>query len=142
MSLEIIQQWNQRDSDFIRKKLIEYNMEKLPDELKTPNENISFVIKDEKGKIVGGITGNMFWHHLHIDFLWVDQNVREKGYGSELLKKMEDFAIEKGCKLIYLDTFSFQAPEFYKKNGYEVFGTLEDHPKGFNQYFLQKRLGK
>ncbi|MDC3413171.1 GNAT family N-acetyltransferase [Terrihalobacillus insolitus] len=138
--MEIIQQWNQSQGDFIREKLIEYNMEKLPEELKTPNKNISFVIKDNKEKIVGGITGNMFWYHLHIDILWVDENIRENGYGSKLLKKMEDFAIEKGCRLIYLDTFSFQAPEFYKKNGYEVFGMLEDHPKGFNQYFLQKRL--
>jgi ribosomal protein S18 acetylase RimI-like enzyme len=140
--LEIFQQWNQSESDFIRKKLIEYNMEKLPDALKTPNENISFIIKEDEGKIVGGITGNAFWDHLHIDFLWVDQNIRGKGYGSKLLNNMEEFAIEKGCKLIYLDTFSFQAPEFYKKNGYEVFGILEDHPKGFNQYFLQKRLNK
>lgn len=53
---------------------------------------------------------------------------------------MEDFAVEKGCRFIYLDTFSFQAPGFYKKNGYEIFGMLEDHPKGFNQYFLHKKL--
>lgn len=138
--MEIIQQWNRSESDFIRKRLIEYNMEKLPDELKTPYENISFVIKDDKGEIVGGITGEMFWHHLHIDILWVDENFRENGYGSKLVKKLEDFAIEKGCRFIYLDTFSFQAPEFYKKNGYEVFGMLEDHPKGFNQYFLHKKL--
>lgn len=138
--MEIIQQWNQSESDYIRKKLIEYNMEKLPDELKTPNENISFILKDETGKIIGGITGNMFWHHLHIDFLWVDKSVRGRGFGSKLLRKMEEFAKGKDCRLIYLDTFSFQAPEFYKQNGYEVFGTLENHPKGFNQYFLQKRL--
>lgn len=62
-------------------------MEKLPDELKTPYENISFVIKDDKGEIVGGITGEMFWHHLHIDILWVDENIRENGYGSKLVKK-------------------------------------------------------
>jgi GNAT superfamily N-acetyltransferase len=138
--LEIIQQWNQSESDLIRKRLIEYNMEKLPDELKTPYENINFVIKDDEGEIVGGITGEMFWHHVHIDILWVDENFRENGYGSKLVKKMEAFAIEKGCRFIYLDTFSFQAPEFYKKNGYEVFGMLEDHPKGFNQYFLHKKL--
>lgn len=76
----------------------------------------------------------MFWHHVHIDILWVDENFRENGYGSKLVKKVEDLAVEKGCRFIYLDTFSFQAPEFYKKNGYEVFGMLEDHPKGFNQY--------
>jgi ribosomal protein S18 acetylase RimI-like enzyme len=138
--LEIIKQWNQCDSDYIRKKVIEHNMEQLPDEVKTTNENISFVSKDETGKIIGGITGSMFWHHIHIDFLWVDKSYREKGLGRKLLKELEEFAIEKGCRFIYLDTFSFQAPKFYIKNGYEIFGTLEDHPKGFNQYFLQKRF--
>jgi ribosomal protein S18 acetylase RimI-like enzyme len=140
--LEITQQWKQDDRDFIRKKLIEHNMEQLPDELKTSKEDISFVLKDERGTILGGITGNMYWQHLHIDFLWVDKSVRGEGYGSELLRKIEDFTVHKGCRLIHLDTFSFQAPEFYKKNGYEVFGTIENHPKGFNQYFLQKRFDK
>jgi ribosomal protein S18 acetylase RimI-like enzyme len=66
--------------------------------------------------------------------------IKVKGYGSQLLNKIENFAIERERRFIYLDTLSFQAPEFYKKNGYQVFGTLENHPKGFNQYFLQKRF--
>ena len=138
--LNIVQQWKQADSDFIRKKLIEHNMEQLPDKLKTSYEDVSFILKDDLGEIIGGITANIFWHHMHIDFLWVDKSVREKGYGRELLKRMETLALDKGCRLIFLDTFSFQAPEFYKKNGYEVFGTIEDHPKGFNQYFLHKKF--
>ncbi|HJF33966.1 MAG TPA: GNAT family N-acetyltransferase [Sporosarcina psychrophila] len=140
--MEIVEQWNQDDSDFIRSKVIEHNMERLPNELKTSSENISFVLKDAEGEIRGGITGNMFWRHMHIEFLWVDVSVRKEGYGSILLEKIENFARIKECRLIHLDTFSFQAPEFYRKNGYEVFGVLEDHPKGFNQYFLQKRLDR
>ncbi|MFL2095829.1 GNAT family N-acetyltransferase [Marinilactibacillus psychrotolerans] len=140
--MDIIKQWNQNESDYIRGKVIEYNMTLLPDELKTPNEDISFVLKDEKGIIAGGITANMFWHHMHIEFLWVNEIERKKGYGSKLLKKIEEFALNQDCKLICLDTFSFQAPEFYIRNGYEIFGTIENHPKGFNQYFLQKRLDK
>nr|WP_219914689.1 GNAT family N-acetyltransferase [Thalassobacillus sp. CUG 92003] len=120
--------------------MIEHNMEHLPDKLKTPNESISFVLKDDTGTLIGGITANMFWHHMHIDFFWVDKKVRAKGYGTQLIEKLEQLAIEKHCRFISLDTFSFQAPEFYKKKGYEVFGTIEDHPKGFNQYFLHKRL--
>lgn len=138
--LNMIQQWKQTDSDFIRKKVIEHNMEQLPDKLKTPNEDVSFILKDDLGEIIGGITANVFWHHMHIESLWVDKSVREKAYGRELLKKMETLAIDKGCRFIFLDTFSFQAPEFYKNNGYEIFGTIEDHPKGFNQYFLHKKL--
>ena len=139
-NLNIVQQWKQSDSDFIRKKLIEYNMEQLPEKLKTPYEDVSFILKNDLGEIIGGITANTFWHHMHIDFLWVDKSVRGKGYGHELLKRMETLALDKECRFIFLDTFSFQAPEFYKRNGYEVFGTLEDHPKGFNNYFLHKKL--
>ena len=138
--LKIVQQWKQEDSDFIRKKVIEYNMEQLPDKLKTSNEDVSFIVKDDLGEIIGGITANIFWHHMYIDYLWVDKSVREKGYGRELLKRMETLALDKGCRFILVDTFSFQAPGFYKNNGYEVYGILEDHPKGFNQYFLHKKF--
>lgn len=138
--MEITDQFNQEDVNYIKKKVIEHNMRELPDHIKTPNDDISFILRDDTGEIVGGITANMFWHHIHIDFLWVDKRFRKEGYGSILLKKLEDFAREKACRLIYLDSFSFQAPGFYQKNGYEVFGKIDDHPKGYDLYFLQKRL--
>ncbi|WP_025784367.1 GNAT family N-acetyltransferase [Sporosarcina sp. D27] len=138
--MNIVQQWKQADSDFIRKKVIEHNMEQLPDKLKTSNDNVSFILKNDIGEIIGGITANIYWNHMHIESLWVDKSVREKGFGRELLKRMETYALDKGCRFIFLDTFSFQAPEFYKNNGYEVFGTIEDHPKGFSQYFLYKKF--
>lgn len=139
-TMEIINQWTKETSEFIKKKVIEHNMEQLPDHLKTPNENIGFTLKDDNGHLKGGITGNMFWNHIIIDFLWVDESYRKEGYGSILLNKLEMYAQENDCRLIYLDTFSFQAPAFYQKNGYEIFGVIEDHPRGFDQYFLQKRL--
>ncbi|QTM98841.1 GNAT family N-acetyltransferase [Sediminibacillus dalangtanensis] len=131
---------NQSDKEYIREKLIEHNMSQLPNHLKTPKESICFTVTSENGDIIGGITGTMYWHHLHIDFLWVDERHRSKVYGAQLLKQAEILAEQKQCRLIFLDTFSFQAPEFYQKQGYQVFGVLEDHPKGFDQYFLQKRL--
>ncbi len=97
--MNIVEQWKQKDSDFIRKKVIEHNMRELPENLKTPNENISFVLKDESGNINGGITANMFWHHMHVEFLWVDENLRGEGYGRVLLEKMEQLALKKGCRL-------------------------------------------
>jgi ribosomal protein S18 acetylase RimI-like enzyme len=138
--LKVIRQWADKDSDYIRKKVIEHNMSQLPEQVQTPKENVSFVLKNDDGEIQAGVTGTMYWHHLHIDFLWVDKKLRHSGYGSQLLNEIEQFAKDKGCRLICLDTFSFQAPDFYKKHGYKVFGTLEDHPKGFSQYFLEKRL--
>ena len=67
--MEISQQWNQEDSEYIRKKLIDYNSSKLPDEVKHPGKNISFILRDETDEIMGGITGMIFWHRLYIDFL-------------------------------------------------------------------------
>ncbi|MGE8207018.1 acetyltransferase [Heyndrickxia sp. NPDC080065] len=80
----ITQQWNQEDSEYIRKKVIEHNLSKLPDDVKHPVKNISFILRDEGGEILGGITGTIFLYNLHIDFLWVDESLRghmsSKGY--------------------------------------------------------------
>ncbi|MFJ7933235.1 GNAT family N-acetyltransferase [Sporosarcina sp. NPDC096371] len=139
--MQIIQQWNQEDSEYIRQKLIEYNSSKLPEEIKKPVENISFMVKNDKGEILGGITGTIFWHHLHINFLWIDESLRGKGYGKKLLDYIEETARENKCRLIQLDTFSFQAPDFYQKYGYQIVGIIEDHPtKDCQQYYLVKRL--
>ncbi|WP_174614822.1 GNAT family N-acetyltransferase [Virgibacillus ihumii] len=138
--VKITHQTEQSARDFIRKKVIEHNMKQLPDELKTNKEEFGFVMEDDDGHVIGGITGTMYWQHVHIDFLWVEETLRLEGYGRMLLERLEKYAISSGCRLIFLDSFSFQAPEFYMKNGFETFGILEDHPKGFNQYFLQKRL--
>lgn len=141
-SLKITQQWNQEDTDYIRQRVIEYNMSKIPEEVKHPKKQISYVLRDGEQKILGGITGEIFWYHLHIDFLWVDESLRGQGYGKELLTKIEEFAIEHNCRLIQLDTFSFQAPDFYQKFGYEVIGIVGDFPtKDSKQYYLVKRMG-
>ncbi|WP_419960168.1 GNAT family N-acetyltransferase [Psychrobacillus sp. BM2] len=139
--MKITQQWNQEDSDFIRKKVIEYNLAKLLEDVKHPVKNISFILRNEDEIILGGITGTIFWYHLHIDFLWVDESLRGNGYGKQLLDNIELLARENNCNLIQLDTFSFQAPNFYQKYGYDVVGVIEDHPnKNNQQYYLTKRL--
>lgn len=139
--MKIQQQWRQEDSDYIKKKVIEHNLKKLPDQVKHPVKNVSFILRDEEEKILGGITGTIFWYHLHINFLWVDDTLRGEGYGEKLLQSIEEIAVENKCNLIQLDTFSFQAPKFYQKYGYEVVGIIEDHPiQEHQQYYLLKRL--
>ncbi|MCM3118792.1 GNAT family N-acetyltransferase [Neobacillus sp. MER 74] len=138
--MELSKEWNLEDSEYIRKKVIEYNLSLLPDEVKQSSIKVSHILRNDEGKIVGGITGTIFWYHLHIEYLWVDHSLRGKGYGEDLLNHIEKTAKENNCRLILLDTFSFQAPDFYKKCGYKVIGKVEDHPKGHNQYYLEKKL--
>lgn len=141
MGMKIYRESYQENSDFLRKRVIEYNLSRLPDSIKHPVNKLCFTTRDENERIVGGISGVIFWHHLQIESLWVDETNRGKGYGSGLLKTMEESAIECKCSHIQLDTFSFQAPEFYRKHGYEIAGVIKEHPiQESSQYILVKRL--
>jgi len=132
---------SQEDVPYIRQKLTEYNRQYLSDrEMAFNNEDISITVKDEEGNILGGITGNTKLHCLFIQFLWLDDKLRGEGIGAKLLKKAEELAVEKGCRMVRVDTFSFQAPEFYQKQGYEVYGTVEDFPEGYTHYMFLKRI--
>lgn len=139
--MQITKLWNQEDTDYIRKKVIEHNLSKIPNDVKHPVKYVSFMLRNEAGEILGGITGTIYWYNLYIDSLWVDESLRGNGYGKELLDNIEETARENKCRLIQLDTFSFQAPDFYQKNGYQVVGVVKEFPnKGFQQYYLEKRI--
>jgi len=72
--------------------------------------------------------------------MWVKEELRGRGYGYRLLTIAEDEARHRGAKNAYLDTFSFQAPGFYKQHGNRVFGELQDFPPGHQRYFMKKEL--
>jgi GNAT superfamily N-acetyltransferase len=92
------------------------------------------------GEAVGGIIGSTYWDWLYIDLLWLREDLRGQGYGHQLLTAAEDEARRRGAKNAYMDTFSFQAPNFYQQHGYRVFGTLDDFPVGHQRFFLTKEL--
>ena len=103
------------------------------------DEPLSLSIRDG-GTLIGGLTGLFFWNMLHVHFLWVAENQRHRGHGAALLGRAEQIAIERGCEVVFLDTFGFQAPGFYLKLRYEAFGKLPDGPKGFGTTWFAKRL--
>jgi GNAT superfamily N-acetyltransferase len=84
----------------------------------------------DNGNVVAGINAIIYhWKILYIDVLFVGAQYRGRGLGSQLLQKVEDQAKSFGSKLVHLDTFDFQARDFYLKQGYEIFGTLENFLK-------------
>lgn len=91
-------------------------------------------------EIVGGVIGETYWGWFYLSLMWVKDGLRGQGYGSRLLERAEEEARRRGVKYVYLDTFSFQAPEFYKKHGYQVFGELPDFLPGHKRFFLSKQL--
>lgn len=127
---------------YILQRIREYNVEQAPGDGPLAQEAVYLVLRDNQGQVAGGInaTLNLYWGRCHVDIFWIEERFRHGGHGSRLLQAVERRAKEKGCKVIQLDTFSFQAPDFYRKNGYELFGTLEGFPQGHSQYFFKKWL--
>lgn len=103
-------------------------------------EPIALLVRDEHDAILGGLYAHTFYRWLFIELLAVPEQGRGKGIGSQLMQKAEDLAREKDCVGIWLDTFSFQAPEFYKKLGFSECGEILDYPLGHKRHFFQKRL--
>jgi GNAT superfamily N-acetyltransferase len=103
-------------------------------------QRLCFVLQTAEEEIVGGVIGELYWGWFHVDLLWVKDELRGRGYGRRLLTTVEDEARRRGARHAYLDTFSFQAPDFYKEQGYRVFGELENFPPGHRRYFLTKQL--
>lgn len=133
--------WIKKEDSNVRKKLLDYNLSQVTEELTDHVDTIEITITNDNDVLVAGITASIYWKQMHIDFLWVDESLRGQNKGSELLAKAEDIARQYNCRYIQLETFSFQAPDFYKKRGYTVFGILEDSPcDGAKQYFLKKIL--
>jgi GNAT superfamily N-acetyltransferase len=100
---------------------------------------VKFVARDELG-VVGGLLGHTKWNWLYVAKLWVDERARGQDVGTKLMNAAEELARSRGCTVASLDTFEYQARPFYEKLGYEVFGTLDDYPPGYRQFYLRKRL--
>lgn len=114
-----------------------YNTEMAGDD---HGKNLCIVLEDPEGEVLGGVIGVTFWNWLFINLMWLPEELRGKGYGQQLLEMAEEEGQKRGAQYSYLDTFSFQAPGFYQKFGYQEFGRLEDFPPGHTRYFMMKQL--
>jgi GNAT superfamily N-acetyltransferase len=125
------------------------DVEILPNELEAFNETRwpghqqwrpLAVFAREGGSIVAGLAGETYSGWLFTGYLWVSDVLRAQGIGRKLMSDAEGRARERGCHSAWVGTFSFQAPGFYPKLGYQVFGEL-DYPPGHKRFFLRKELG-
>ncbi|BCH33733.1 N-acetyltransferase [Mesorhizobium sp. L-8-10] len=103
-------------------------------------EALWVVARDDAGAVQAGLKGKIEYSWLFVDWLWVSPARRRSGLGSRLLEKGEEVAREKGCIGAFLGSFTFQAPDFYKRQGYEEFGRLADFPPGHEMVWLKKSL--
>jgi GNAT superfamily N-acetyltransferase len=102
-------------------------------------KGVAVSLKD-RGKIVGGIVGQIWTTVLFIQWFWIDQKMRGQDYGTKLIAAIEDEARRLGATRSYVDTMSFQAPGFYRSCGYEEFGAIDGYPGGVTRHWFTKSL--
>jgi GNAT superfamily N-acetyltransferase len=92
-------------------------------------------------RLVGGLIGKIFWNWLYADIVWVEEEFRRRGVGSEIMRAAEARARQMNLSGIYLWTASWQAPLFYEKLGYTQFTEFRDFPPGHIRFGFRKYLG-
>lgn len=104
------------------------------------SETFSILMKDNNDKLFGCVVVSFLWNGMEIQSLWVDESIRKKGWGRKLMEAAEAEAMKRGCTLAYTNTFTWQAPKFYTKLGYTLYGKLDDFPPGNTLYYFRKDL--
>jgi ribosomal protein S18 acetylase RimI-like enzyme len=128
---------SQADNDTLTESLVTWYEREMS---QTRDKEFSVFLKNDLGKIFGGIQAQFDTESVYIEALWVDEKLRNKGYGKKLLLATELEAIKIGCVFSILDTWDFQAPDFYLKNGYKHMGEIKNYWREHSRIFLKKAL--
>jgi ribosomal protein S18 acetylase RimI-like enzyme len=123
--------------DYFEKKLYQYNLDKIDG---YSYENFILKYVDDTDSVIAGSHCQIGGGWLYIASLWVDEKHRNKGIGKKLVAQAQEIAIQKKCVGIYLYTYNFQSPIFYKKLGFRVFGELENFCDGNSKLYMKKNL--
>lgn len=126
-----------QELEFLEDRLYEFNAAQTGQD---DGQLFAFLIRNEQQEIVAGISGWTWAQACEIRELWVHSTWRGQDYGSQLLQAAEQEARTRGCQLILLNSYSFQAPGFYQKFGYKLEWRLSDFPPGHQLCYLVKRL--
>ncbi len=124
------------DNAVVREGIIASNLSVIGER----DRAFSIFLKNDSGTVFGGIQAFMDSESVYVDVLWVDTHLQKRGYGTKLLESVEQEGIKNGCIYCMLDTWDFQAEEFYLKNGYFRLGEVKNYWHGHSKIFLRKNL--
>ncbi|EIF40605.1 GNAT family N-acetyltransferase [Streptococcus sp. SK140] len=104
------------------------------------SEPLNLYIEDEHGRLLAGLVAETFGNWLEIEYLFVKEELRGQGIGSQLLQQAESEAKKRNCRFAFVNTYQFQAPAFYQKYGYKEVFTMKDYPYTGQRHYYQKEL--
>lgn len=135
--LSIIDNPDPQDVQFLDNSLAQFNVSQTGI---TDARLLTIFLRDDNGTIMAGLYGWTWGGCCEVRTLWVHETWRKRGIGTRLITAAEEEARKRGASQIVLDTHSFQAPDFYRRLGFEIVGVLDDYPQGHQKIFLRKRL--
>ena len=106
----------------------------------SPIRPFSIFIKDQKEQVLGGASGTLFYGSLYVDSLWVDETLRNQGWGKKLMYEAEKIGREHGALFVTLNTMDWEALPFYQKLGYSIEFTRKGYEKDSKMFMLRKNL--
>lgn len=124
------------DNAVVREGITAFNEKRVGERDKT----FSIFLRDDSGKIFGGVQVFLGTESVYTDVLWVEESLQKQGYGTKLLDAVEREALRNGCRVSLVDTWDFQAEGFYLKKGYERIGELKNYWLGHSKIFLKKDI--
>lgn len=104
------------------------------------SEPLNIYVEDQQGNLIAGMVAETFGNWLEIEYLYVQEDFRGQGIGSNILNRAEKEARGRKCKYSFVNTYQFQAPDFYKKHGYEEVFALKEYPYTGERYYYTKAL--
>ena len=104
------------------------------------SEPLNLYVEDDKGELMAGLVAETFGNWLEIEYLFVKEELRGQGIGSQLLQQAESEAKKRNCRFAFVNTYQFQAPAFYQKYGYKEVFTMKDYPYTGQRHYYQKEL--
>jgi GNAT superfamily N-acetyltransferase len=126
------------DEAVVRDGLGAYNFEKAGYRDHRP---LAILVRDpDNGEVVGGLLGRTSFGLLYVDRFFLPENLRKQGLGTRIIKAAEEEGLRRGCTRAVLTTLSFQAPGFYKRQGWQVLGQIECDPPGHTRFLMTKTL--
>lgn len=125
---------SEKQKDYIHKRLQDYNASFMKE-----FSDFSCHI-EEDGAIVAGVVAESVGDTVEIEFLFVDESCRGRGLGQALLEHVEAAAQKQGMRRVLLNTYSFQAPGFYRRMGYREVLKLEPAFDEVSQSYFLKEL--
>jgi N-acetylglutamate synthase-like GNAT family acetyltransferase len=133
----ILDEPDAQDVQFLEDRIYEFNVEQTGI---TDGQLMAIFLRNGAGDIIAGLYGWTWGQCCEIKTLWIHKQWRKIGLGTYLLAAAEAEARARGAKQIVLTTHSFQAPDFYKRFGFEQVGAIEDYPIGYQHIFMRKKL--